>query len=142
MVGGGQATTYQSGQQRDHIEFSGCVASGIPPDPCHNFPEGGEPDPARGRNALPLPCQPGPRLARPSRGRICMMTNGMTNQPSVHVIVPTHASGRFRTAVAVSVRPLRPTSSSCFSGARASFFFNDTATTEIYTLSLHDALPI
>src|SRR6266496_6867500 len=26
--------------------------------------------------------------------------------------------------------------------SRASFFFNDTATTEIYTLSLHDALPI
>src|SRR3989304_303739 len=26
--------------------------------------------------------------------------------------------------------------------ARFSFFFNDTATTEIYTLSLHDALPI
>src|SRR5260370_1282121 len=25
---------------------------------------------------------------------------------------------------------------------RAIFFFNDTATTEIYTLSLHDALPI
>ena len=24
----------------------------------------------------------------------------------------------------------------------SSFFFNDTATTEIYTLSLHDALPI
>ena len=30
------------------------------------------------------------------------------------------------------------TNSSCF----LSFFFNDTATTEIYTLSLHDALPI
>src|SRR5258708_14310593 len=29
--------------------------------------------------------------------------------------------------------------SSCFSDF---FFFNDTATTEIYTLSLHDALPI
>src|SRR5689334_25343876 len=26
--------------------------------------------------------------------------------------------------------------------ARLYFFFNDTATTEIYTLSLHDALPI
>src|SRR5208283_2889148 len=26
--------------------------------------------------------------------------------------------------------------------AEVSFFFNDTATTEIYTLSLHDALPI
>src|SRR3712207_8757605 len=28
------------------------------------------------------------------------------------------------------------------SGALCIFFFNDTATTEIYTLSLHDALPI
>src|SRR5258708_31912497 len=28
------------------------------------------------------------------------------------------------------------------SNARFFFFFNDTATTEIYTLSLHDALPI
>src|SRR5687767_15856939 len=27
-------------------------------------------------------------------------------------------------------------------GVRPFFFFNDTATTEIYTLSLHDALPI
>src|SRR6266404_4101667 len=27
-------------------------------------------------------------------------------------------------------------------GRSADFFFNDTATTEIYTLSLHDALPI
>src|SRR2546427_479223 len=27
-------------------------------------------------------------------------------------------------------------------GASLSFFFNDTATTEIYALSLHDALPI
>src|SRR2546422_9328460 len=33
----------------------------------------------------------------------------------------------------------------CFLHSRSSFFlffFNDTATTEIYTLSLHDALPI
>src|SRR5438105_8848189 len=29
-----------------------------------------------------------------------------------------------------------------FSSLRFLFFFNDTATTEIYTLSLHDALPI
>ena len=27
-------------------------------------------------------------------------------------------------------------------GGQSFFFFNDTATTEIYTLSLHDALPI
>src|SRR3989442_8654866 len=29
-----------------------------------------------------------------------------------------------------------------YSGSILFFFFNDTATTEIYTLSLHDALPI
>src|SRR3989337_1381593 len=29
-----------------------------------------------------------------------------------------------------------------FDNPRLCFFFNDTATTEIYTLSLHDALPI
>src|SRR6266511_6054616 len=33
-------------------------------------------------------------------------------------------------------------SSFCFSILLLFFFFNDTATTEIYTLSLHDALPI
>src|SRR2546427_12337729 len=31
---------------------------------------------------------------------------------------------------------------SCYSFILSFFFFNDTATTEIYTLSLHDALPI
>src|SRR2546430_14064577 len=30
----------------------------------------------------------------------------------------------------------------CYSFSFCFFFFNDTATTEIYTLSLHDALPI
>src|ERR1022692_778036 len=35
--------------------------------------------------------------------------------------------------------PRPPTS---YFGPRTFFFFNDTATTEIYTLSLHDALPI
>ena len=31
---------------------------------------------------------------------------------------------------------------SVIAGCFGFFFFNDTATTEIYTLSLHDALPI
>src|SRR2546422_9709194 len=35
------------------------------------------------------------------------------------------------------VRSMCPAQQTC-----SSFFFNDTATTEIYTLSLHDALPI
>src|SRR6478735_12536742 len=33
-------------------------------------------------------------------------------------------------------------SSPCSNSSPSVFFFNDTATTEIYTLSLHDALPI
>src|SRR5215475_16231193 len=33
-------------------------------------------------------------------------------------------------------------SATCFRFCFFFFFFNDTATTEIYTLSLHDALPI
>src|SRR6202158_6640853 len=37
---------------------------------------------------------------------------------------------------------MTPTLSQCASLCSFSFFFNDTATTEIYTLSLHDALPI
>src|ERR1043165_7442507 len=36
----------------------------------------------------------------------------------------------------------RPNSSHLALSPIALFFFNDTATTEIYTLSLHDALPI
>src|SRR5947207_12448550 len=35
-----------------------------------------------------------------------------------------------------------PPASNCQSFVPLYFFFNDTATTEIYTLSLHDALPI
>src|ERR1035438_6867298 len=47
--------------------------------------------------------------------------------------VPVHASPR---------RPARPVAK-CYSRFLGLFFFfNDTATTEIYTLSLHDALPI
>src|SRR2546430_343736 len=49
----------------------------------------------------------------------------------------TLASGATGAAATPAPRPpLRP------AGGLAAFFFNDTATTEIYTLSLHDALPI
>src|SRR5258707_12621831 len=39
-------------------------------------------------------------------------------------------------------RPGIPLLPSCLRSHPPFFFFNDTATTEIYTLSLHDALPI
>src|SRR5579864_5027960 len=42
----------------------------------------------------------------------------------------------------LSRRNWRQTSRPSISGSILFFFFNDTATTEIYTLSLHDALPI
>src|ERR1039457_4779183 len=38
--------------------------------------------------------------------------------------------------------PCRCVPGAASGGASVFFFFNDTATTEIYTLSLHDALPI
>src|ERR1039458_5445905 len=44
----------------------------------------------------------------------------------------SHASGRVRWGASARLRLLLD----------MLFFFNDTATTEIYTLSLHDALPI
>src|SRR2546427_11249720 len=44
----------------------------------------------------------------------------------------------------MSAQPVVPAFSLCYrpSPSFHFFFFNDTATTEIYTLSLHDALPI
>src|SRR3989304_2579906 len=56
--------------------------------------------------------------------------HGACDEATVHVAVHTLATRR-------SVSRPRPRPRACFF-----FFFNDTATTEIYTLSLHDALPI
>src|SRR5215204_931845 len=52
------------------------------------------------------------------------------------------SSVRSSSALACSFSTLRGFSRSSSSAAMSSFFFNDAATTEIYTLSLHDALPI
>src|SRR6266496_1367425 len=58
-------------------------------------------------------------------------------------IVPALTRGT--TALDTPSRSLSSASASSSARAREGasfFFFNDTATTEIYTLSLHDALPI
>src|SRR5215813_7123689 len=47
-----------------------------------------------------------------------------------------------RPAAWANAQWMRSLAQSCSSLAMSFFFFNDTATTEIYTLSLHDALPI
>src|SRR6202049_3472551 len=71
-----------------------------------------------------------------------------THSPTTHVAphtgtlaLPRHSTtldGSYVTSSAAGVRlPSKPVPRS-----GSFFFFNDTATTEIYTLSLHDALPI
>src|SRR5438270_145496 len=75
------------------------------------------------------------------------------NDKSVHgVLNPTYQAGLRRDAVQPDIEAERKKrdeieagKSYCsrrFSGATCDFYFNDTSTTEIYTLSLHDALPI
>src|ERR1039457_455147 len=57
---------------------------------------------------------------------------------------PRPRAGRRRATGAVGAGPrgCGRTAGAPAQPTRWSFFFNDTATTEIYTLSLHDALPI
>src|SRR3989337_507332 len=57
---------------------------------------------------------------------------GLSAMPAAHGIV-SHAG---------AVRGPMPSGAAIGREPGGSFFFNDTATTEIYTLSLHDALPI
>src|SRR5260364_157820 len=53
----------------------------------------------------------------------------------------THRARRKATDCAAHC-PMQPQYYAASAHGRCFFFFNDTATTEIYTLSLHDALPI
>src|SRR6266540_5757098 len=57
---------------------------------------------------------------------------------TVESIARPHRNGERRRAPTASISKESP----AISGVVFIFFFNDTATTEIYTLSLHDALPI
>src|SRR5258706_1868699 len=63
----------------------------------------------------------------------------------VGLVLAEHVRGRDRelpvTAIVILMRPSH-SANLLRSASLFLFFFNDTATTEIYTLSLHDALPI
>src|SRR5215475_11968996 len=74
------------------------------------------------RQKKPQPARPRP----PSGGAV--ERRGRRSRHRARQITRTPATGPRR----ISRRPRKS----------AFFFFNDTATTEIYTLSLHDALPI
>src|SRR3989338_2329820 len=65
---------------------------------------------------------------------IKLMVNGVTSRPFSAAVLPAKGAEGDRKSTRLN--------SSHSSISYAVFFFNDTATTEIYTLSLHDALPI
>src|SRR5215216_4316874 len=66
--------------------------------------------------------------------RLLLEKKNIPEKPRIYVPGPLQ-SGHF-TVLCYAVYPSSVSSYVFF------FFFNDTATTEIYTLSLHDALPI
>src|ERR1035441_6314395 len=58
-------------------------------------------------------------------------------------ILIAHVDGELRASRTPPASDLPHSPTTCpFPAGITCFFFNDTATTEIYTLSLHDALPI
>src|SRR5215510_14935549 len=59
-----------------------------------------------------------------------------------HAVAAARAVGMVRHVAGSVVRRFRLVLVAEIMVGRGVFFFNDTATTEIYTLSLHDALPI
>src|SRR5258706_584305 len=61
---------------------------------------------------------------------------------SVNTWAPSVGASVVRVAVIVPFAPAPVLSVRVQPAGTVSVFFNDTATTEIYTLSLHDALPI
>src|ERR1039457_5126547 len=68
--------------------------------------------------------------------------DSQNQEGGVHIMLHTMQTRRCRpTAVSAGVR-VRRNPGRARKNKRPLFFFNDTATTEIYTLSLHDALPI
>src|SRR6266542_1539199 len=83
------------------------------------------------------------RIAPLSTGTFTACASSRSETASVAVAPPTTASASPQTAISCATaiyQHHRPEM-----GLAASpllFFINDTATTEIYTLSLHDALPI
>src|SRR2546426_12726131 len=59
-----------------------------------------------------------------------------------NIAISTTGANALTVAGAISTAAQTASATPSGSVTLTSFFFNDTATTEIYTLSLHDALPI
>src|SRR3989304_3360736 len=86
-------------------------------------------------------------IRRPPRSTLFPYTTLFRSARDEHDAPPTPRGGRFaarphRAALAQRDRKSTRLNSSHGYISYAGFFFNDTATTEIYTLPLHDALPI
>src|SRR6266581_4879864 len=74
---------------------------------------------------------------------VCRLLLEKKNESDVRMkSTSTWSAGRTPTSNTSAATGLVPETRDKLERAHISFFFNDTATTEIYTLSLHDALPI
>src|SRR6478752_317368 len=108
---------------------------------------GGHPDRDRGRPAAPQPQQR--RTGRRDRDR---KSTRLNSRSRLHLVCrlllekkklrAKVESSRAPTLFHLALLRSNGTSAELANIARGSFFFKDTATTEIYTLSLRDALPI
>src|SRR5256885_68512 len=104
----------------------------------------GRPDRPRRRAAPPPPAPAGDRLP-PGQDRKSTRLNSSHLVISYAVFCLKKKNNRSHDQKPRLEQPTHHSclvSSACFRLFSSFFFFNDTATTEIYTLSLHDALPI
>src|SRR6266566_9436550 len=62
--------------------------------------------------------------------------------PTDSTVLVLGETGTGKELIARAIHHISPRCGRPFIKLNCAFFFNDTATTEIYTLSLHDALPI
>src|SRR6266511_3469625 len=108
-------------------------------------PHGKTPEPATARSRPVWPsvqAQKASTACPPIRQPAGLGPTSHVVEPFLLGLLPRTASGASRRCRTHGHKPRRTAGiwSCCRSQHR--FFFNDTATTEIYTLSLHDALPI
>src|ERR1017187_10199124 len=73
---------------------------------------------------------------------MCLVCRLLLEKKNLHLLPIMRGAGQRLAVVGAQINEMRPDRVASNRFQLVFFFFNDTATTEIYTLSLHDALPI